>query len=385
MPKPFLMIFSIIVAIIYSLANIYVCRKVLKAFPDNKRVKSFIIYFFIVMASSYLIARHLNNRPYGDALMINEWLGAIWMATMLYSFFISLGLDIVRIIAKKLNLIPKIIQNNYLKTKRIILIASIAIIGLTLTFGYINTRTTYYNAYDVHINKKFNNAKSYKIAFASDIHLSPTFSEKEAWRLVNDINSQNPDITILGGDIFGEYIKYDRESKLADILRNIKSKFGVFIALGNHEYIGGIDDNIDYLKQTGHRFLRDDFCTIDSSLILIGRDDYSRLRFEGAERASLPSLMANVDKSFPVILVDHQPFKLDSAKDFGADIMLSGHTHHGQLFPLNWITNSIYENSWGHLQKGNFHSFVSCGFSGWGPPFKTVGRSEILIINISGN
>ena len=83
--------------------------------------------------------------------------------------------------------------------------------------------------------------------------------------------------------------------------------------------------------------------------------------------------------------MDHQPFDLKEAEENGFDLQLSGHTHHGQIFPINFITNEVYEKSWGYLKKGNTHIYVSCGVGTWGPPVRLGSRPEILNIVLTFN
>jgi hypothetical protein len=118
-------------------------------------------------------------------------------------------------------------------------------------------------------------------------------------------------------------------------------------------------------------------------MYIVGREDRSSAAFGGEKRKTLGSLMTGIDTSYPVVLMDHQPFRLDEAAGKGIDIQLSGHTHHGQLFPVNLITRREYDFSWGHLEKDGAHLFVTSGVQAWGPPVRTVGASEIMVIRIS--
>ena len=98
---------------------------------------------------------------------------------------------------------------------------------------------------------------------------------------------------------------------------------------------------------------------------------------------SVDELLAGGPKDLPVILLAHRPVELDQAERAGVDIQLSGHTHHGQVFPVNWITSHEYELSWGYLKKGPTHVFVTSGVQLWGPPVRTVGASEILAVRVT--
>ncbi len=92
--------------------------------------------------------------------------------------------------------------------------------------------------------------------------------------------------------------------------------------------------------------------------------------------------MEGVDTSNPVLLLDHQPQNLDEAEKLGIDLQLSGHTHKGQFFPNNLITNRIFENDWGYLHKESLQVIVSSGFGTWGPPIRIGNKPEIVEILI---
>lgn len=128
--------------------------------------------------------------------------------------------------------------------------------------------------------------------------------------------------------------------------------------------------------------LRDSVANIAGSFYVAGREDRDKNRFSGKNRLEVAELLSNIDHSLPIILLDHQPFALDKAAEAGVDLQLSGHTHHGQLWPLNFITRAVYEISMGYKQKGNTHFYVSPGYGGWGPPVRTGNRPEIVMIKL---
>jgi predicted MPP superfamily phosphohydrolase len=163
----------------------------------------------------------------------------------------------------------------------------------------------------------------------------------------------------------------------------IKSKLGVYAITGNHEYIGGVESAVKYLKEHGIKELRDTCVLIDNRFYLVGREDRDRPRFTGKPRHELSDLMQQVDRSYPVILMDHQPFNLDRTVDQGVDLQLSGHTHHGQLWPFNYITSAMYEISCGYKKIGQTHFYVSTGFGTWGPPVRLGNRPEIVQITLT--
>ena len=115
---------------------------------------------------------------------------------------------------------------------------------------------------------------------------------------------------------------------------------------------------------------------------MVGREDRAIRQFSGKTRRPLEELLRGVDRSGPVVLLDHQPFGLEESEAGGVDIQLSGHTHHGQLWPFNLITRAIYEVSWGYARKGSTHIYVSSGVGTWGPPVRTSCRPEIVSLTL---
>ena len=125
--------------------------------------------------------------------------------------------------------------------------------------------------------------------------------------------------------------------------------------------------------------------TLEGGIQLIGRIDRDSYRFYRKERMPLGDLMKLADTTKPVILLDHQPFHLEESAKYGVDLELSGHTHNGQLWPLNYVTAMIYELSYGYLKKGDTNFIVSSGYGLWGPRVRSGSRSEVLLINLKFN
>ena len=128
--------------------------------------------------------------------------------------------------------------------------------------------------------------------------------------------------------------------------------------------------------------LRDSVAKVANAFTLVGREDVSIRQFNGKKRKQLSELMNGVDTTLPVILMDHQPLRLDDVVDHGVDLQLSGHTHHGQLWPFNYISQAVYELSWGYMKKGSTHFYVSCGVGTWGPPMRTGNRPEVVHVKL---
>ena len=156
----------------------------------------------------------------------------------------------------------------------------------------------------------------------------------------------------------------------------------IFTINGNHEFINGVNSSVKYAEKLGMKILRDEYKFIDSSFYVVGREDASMIQFTGKQRRTLQQIVESIETEHPIILLDHTPYRLEEAQKNNIALQLSGHTHHGQIWPANIITNMIYEVSRGYKKKGNTHYYVSSGAGTWGPPVRTGSKSEIVYIKL---
>ncbi|MDD5674596.1 MAG: metallophosphoesterase, partial [Chitinivibrionales bacterium] len=168
---------------------------------------------------------------------------------------------------------------------------------------------------------------------------------------------------------------------IVGLLKELACPLGVFAVTGNHEYYSGLAKAISVFSEAGVSVLQDSAILVNGGFYLVGRKDLTAQRMGGG-RKTLEDILRSADRNLPSILMDHQPFHLEETEKNGVDLQLSGHTHHGQLFPLNLLYRWIYETSWGYLQKGKSQVVVSCGAGTWGPPVRTNSFSEVLKIKI---
>ncbi|RHW42065.1 metallophosphoesterase [Neobacillus notoginsengisoli] len=253
----------------------------------------------------------------------------------------------------------------------------IAFYVIIFTFGTYNAWSPVVRSYDVQIDKPAERGQL-KILMASDFHLGSIVGKKHLDRFIAIANKEKPDIILIPGDLIDDYIKPFLKENMGESLNKLHAPMGVFAVLGNHDYYGGDKEQIvQEMEKAGITVLQDEVILVDGELTLVGRKDPT-----DRSRAALPSFMAAADLSKPVIMLDHQPIAFDEAGENGVDLLVSGHTHRGQVAPAQYITKRIYENDWGYLQKGSLHSVVSSGFGTWGPALRIGTRAEALIINV---
>jgi len=211
----------------------------------------------------------------------------------------------------------------------------------------------------------------------SDIHLGTIINRSRFEDMVTKINSCNADIVIMGGDQVDGNPDPAIKQDLGDLFRNIKSRYGIYAINGNHEFIGNVEKCDRYLTEHAIHLLRDNVVKI-AGVYIVGREDISINRMNGKQRVPLDSLMHGIGSTDPVIMMDHQPFHLEEAEKNGVDLQFSGHTHHAQIWPLSYITQMVYEVSWGYKKKSDTHIYVSCGAGTWGPPVRIGNTPEIM-------
>lgn len=375
-----LLIFFIAAFTIYFLTNLYIFLKGYRSISGSGNYRTIYTIIYIVLASAFIAGKMLERNHSSvltDALNI---VGGFWLAFMLYGFLTLFLSDIVSLILRLTGILTAGDLKIFRKWSFIFTVSLSA--GLVI-YGFINALIPHVKKYDITINKSAGDIKTLRIAAVSDIHLGSIIRKRSMIRLSGILKKLNPDVVLLLGDIVdGEIGPVLRD----DLLSNFncpKCRDGLLAITGNHEYIGGAAITIPYIEKHGIRILKDEVITIDGGIQLVGRIDRDGYRFNKRERLPLNELMKQVDLTKPVILLDHQPFRLDESVKAGADLQLSGHTHNGQMWPLNYITGMIYELSYGYKRKGNTQFIVSSGFGIWGPRVRSGSRSEVLEINIT--
>jgi predicted MPP superfamily phosphohydrolase len=379
MRKQFL-IFITTVIVLYTLINYFLFAQGKDFFETNTLAYLVYILIFWTLVFIYPIARILGRLWCSKCSDILTVIGSFWFAVMLYLF---LGIILLKLI-KLINLATFVSYTFAwdMAFNRYFLAGTIVFTVVIIIYGFINARIPRIRKLDISINKTIIGLSSLTIAVASDIHLGNIVAGRMAKKIIKGINGLNPDIILLAGDVVDEDLAPVIRFNLGECLKQLKAPLGIYAITGNHEYIGGVTSACEYLQELGIRVLRDEWIRLENGLYIVGRDDRDKPRFTGEKRKQLSEIMTGVDKTFPIILLDHQPFELDQAATCGADLSLSGHTHHGQIWPLNYITRMIYELSWGYKKKGDTHCYVSCGVGTWGPQVRTGNRPEILDIKL---
>ena len=224
-------------------------------------------------------------------------------------------------------------------------------------------------------------AKDYTIVMASDLHLGYHNTRSDLAKWVDMINAERPDLVLLAGDIVDISVRPLLEEGMAEEFRRIEAP--VYTCLGNHEYYSHTPQARRFCQDAQIQVLCDTSVLIDSSLLVIGRDDRTN-----SKRKAVGELVsvAYADGERPyTILLDHQPYDLNLSEEAGVDFQFSGHTHYGQVWPVSWITRSMYECAWGEHRRGATRYYVSSGLGIWGGKFRIGTNSEYVVASLKSN
>ncbi len=383
MSKMNFIIFFSIFLLLYGLINSYVFLRSWQALPVDSQFRIPYAIIFSILSLSFLAGRLLERSAPGAVSTLFVWMGSFWFAAFAYFTLAALLIDILRLVNYGVPIFPSFVTADIARTKLVVMAGVVFLVATALTAGYLNARSPQLKTLRIHIPKKVDSRGILNVAVASDIHLGTIIGRERLGKLVDTINNLNPDLILLPGDIVDEDLAPVIRQNLGETLRSLKAKYGVFAVTGNHEYIGGVEEACKYLVEHNIRVLRDEALTIVDGITLIGREDRSINQFTGQRRKPLSELVDGAAKNSVVILMDHQPFGLNEAVEQGADLQLSGHTHHGQLWPFHLITKAVYEISWGYEKRGQTQFYVSSGAGTWGPPVRLGNTPEIIHLQIT--
>jgi len=217
-----------------------------------------------------------------------------------------------------------------------------------------------------------------KIVLVTDIHLGALFGRSYAEELTESINLQAADIVLFGGDLVDNSLDYLLREKSYEPLKHIKSRYGVYAVLGNHDHFNGrLREEMELFRSAGFRILVDEAVDLPCNVHLAGLEDY-----RSEPRNPYLELLAGTDPEKANLLLDHQPRRFLEAEKAGYDLYMAGHTHGGQQAPLNLVTRRMYLLDYGSKKFGRMMGVVSCGYGLWGSPVRIGNTPEIVVIRL---
>lgn len=377
-------IFLLIIFGLYGLINYYLIKRGWQAFKDKPKLQ--LIYFIVLFLFSlaYPLARLLPARSFGPVRPFLLLGGSFYLGFMFYFWLLILISDLFRLGSIFLPFRNHPIKLWLSPNSNLYRLNFSFLLGLTLLvvfFGHLNSLYPRIRFLEIKVNKELPVKPPLKIAVISDLHLGSVVRLARLEKLVKLVNDLEPDLIFLVGDMIDEAISPAQTKKAATYFLKLKAHFGVYACPGNHETYNRREKCLEEITEGYIRVLADEKIVVNQGLTIIGRRDRA-IESRGVKRKRIDEILGNDESQGLLILLDHQPIDLEEAEKAGVDLQLSGHTHAGQLFPLNLINRCLYEQYWGYYRRGQTHYYVSCGVGTWGPPLQTAARPEIVFLLI---
>ena len=386
---------------VYVLLNAYVIWRALRWFRHcdnlkfaNWKFRTAYITVFCIFAALIIVAYFIH----ADNMAWFERLSSRWFGILLYIIFYVAVADLIRVIIK---LIPKVPKDFFTRRKIVIPcgIVVIILIASTSIYGFVHVDNLQTKYYDATVAKDAGDVDALRVILVADHHLGYIFGVDYMEEMVEAINKQKPDLVVFAGDLFdNEYEAIDDPEGVSAAWAKIDSTYGTYGCWGNHDvteplfsgFAVGLrrdalrDPRWDRMVDDANiTMLNDESVLIDDSFYLLGRKDYAKTGDGTNNRKTIEEMMEGIDLSKPVLLMDHEPRELQEISDAGVDIDLSGHTHDGQMFPMNYTNRIVFENNYGVMMKGDMYSIVTSGIGVYGPAMRVGTDSEIVVIDVT--
>lgn len=344
----------VLIAILQVLAG-YFCAKVIQYVTKKTWLGTLAMFFTIVPAVSIYLKKSLIHGEWFTNIFC--YLGYVYLGFILYFPMYCVAAFIFHKFYNKIKL-------------KKILAAGFVLVPALLLGGYLNAINPRLKTINIEADSDL------KICFVSDIHVGCINTKHIMNRVADCIKRANPDVVVFGGDVLDIEALKVYEKTFTDIMqKKITSKYDTYTVIGNHEIYAGVHDCIRLLKKAGIKVLIDEVAEV-KGFNIAGRVDRTV-----RSRKSLSQIIPNNVKN--LIVVDHTPSSIHESAQHHALLHLSGHTHGGQTFPMNFVVNYLFGPT-GDLKKvQDTYAYITYGAGFWGPPYRIGNIPEVVLVNIS--
>jgi len=354
-------------------AILFVCHffvwKTLVKFLEikNEKILRYLKIIFFFLSITFISTSFISSVSSNIFAIILYNFTFYWLSFFYFFIFASLICHLLLFFGKKFD---------YSLNKKIITIFFFSLAVVLAVYGIVNARDIKVTSINLKIENIPAEWKGKKAIFLSDIHLGQIRSTSFANQIVDKIQAEKPDIVFFGGDLY-DGAKADLE-KVSDPLKRLSPPLGSFYILGNHEEFDGDEKYVKAAEKVNLRVLNNE--KVDISGVQIVGVDYRQT----SERANFQKVLGDlkIDPAKPSILLKHSPYYVEEAEKAGVSLQLSGHTHDGQMVPMNFIAKWLFYGFEAGLKKmGKTLIYTSSGAGTWGPPVRFGTNPEIVLIN----
>lgn len=373
------LIFPILIAILLG-ANFYLAHRLWRWIRYFATGFPFALPLIFVIAMTAVMILGFFKAFSGGLQRVVSFAGSCWMGIFAYLLMAFLVSDCITLLVRALH----VFQDPAMIKFRTAMGIGATVLALAVSvYGVLNAR----NVRTVEYNVRLADAPTSEltIALITDVHLGAVGSESRLEKIVSEINATEPDVVCIAGDLFDtDFGSIADPEKAIRTLRNINAPYGVYACLGNHDAGSTLESMENFMHSADIRLLKDEYTTIGNALTLAGRLDGAPIGKTGDMRmGELSETLRGADAALPVVVLDHNPASVDT---YGKEtaLVLSGHTHKGQIFPGTLFTHAMYSVDYGYYRNANgVQAVVSSGAGTWGLPMRVGTHCEVVRINLS--
>ncbi|MBN2346098.1 MAG: metallophosphoesterase [Candidatus Aminicenantes bacterium] len=359
MPKTYFIVFIAVVMSVYAAMHGFLYWRLSSGLSLTASQRHWLKLALIVGAVSFIAGEFLSRLVPALPLLFfgSVWLGvvSISLSMFLVEFFLSLAFP---------------------RQRRAFVLAALALVFVVSAISLLNAALgPVLRQVRVPLRGLDRDADGFTIVHLSDLHLGNLTSMRRLRRVVERVNALDPDLICVTGDTLDGDVC--RDEKYCAALAGLRARHGVAAVTGNHEFYAGIDKFLELARRSRWRVLRNQSWIIEGRLAVVGleEDTAARFRLPGPD---LETALRDVPQGMPTVLLYHQPTHFAEAVRRGIDLQLSGHTHAGQIPPMDLLVWLVYKYPSGLHRLGSSFIYTSPGTGTWGPPMRFLSRSQIV-------
>jgi predicted MPP superfamily phosphohydrolase len=363
-------VFGLILISAITLMHIYVfCRAT--SVPVFKRhvSRKLLIGAGLVLWAGFFLGRVYGHHGTGPFAKTLELLGMNWMAVLFLLFISLVAMDFVTGFGF---LVPRLAP----ALRGTALVGGVVLSAVALFQGL---RPPVVQNYEVYLSGLADEMDGTVLVAMSDLHLGNLLDEQWLEARVAQVQAQQPDLVVLLGDIFEGHGK--PQSELLPVLRRLSAPLGVWVVPGNHEFHHRHNGSTFLIEEAGFRLLRNRWAEVRPGMVMVGVDDLTASRRSGQGGDPISKALAGRPPG-ATILLSHTPWQADKAAKAGVGLMLSGHTHGGQIWPFDYLVKRVYPLLEGRYEVDGMTVIVCRGTGTWGPRMRLWRPSEILRLKL---
>jgi predicted MPP superfamily phosphohydrolase len=374
-------LFLVTFFMMYGGTNLYFFLKLKAAVPFGVSAGLCLAVLLLFMVTAPVLVRVMEKKGMETEARLTAYAGYLWMGFLFLWFSSSLVLELYHALLRIVGYLARKDVTSFFLSTRTDFYLPLGWGFISASYGYFEARSIKTERITLTSPKIPQSVGKLIIVQISDVHLGLIVSEKRLKAVLAKVVDATPDILVSTGDLVDGQI--NGLAGLAELIREIRPRYGKFAVTGNHELYAGTNHSLNFMKSAGFRVLRGEEATVPGVITIAGVDDPAIRRYTGSASDEEWRLLDRISAETYTALLKHRP-AIEKGSQGRFDLQLSGHVHKGQLFPFNLVTYLFYPVRSGinHTLHGTV-LYVSRGTGTWGPPIRFLAPPEVTIIELT--